>query len=138
MTRCCIRVSFLLDTDTVSFHLRRARALTSRLIQYGGQLHISTPSLGELYAWAYKRDTVKRLRLLDELLPQLRVLLFDEPCAEEFGRLRGSLLRRGISVPTVDLVIAATARVHGLTLVTHNTADFARVPDLRLESWLAP
>jgi len=131
-------MSFLLDTDAVSIHLRREHALTSRFVQHGGQLHISTPSLGELYTWAYKRDTVKRLRILDEMLPQLQILPFDDECAEEFGKVRGTLLRRGISVPTMDLMIAATARVHGLTLVTHNTADFARVPDLPLEDWLAP
>ncbi|MGD9646111.1 MAG: type II toxin-antitoxin system VapC family toxin [Pirellulales bacterium] len=130
-------MSFSLDTDTISTHLRRAHALTSRFVQYGGRLYLSTISLGELFAWAYKRDTVKRLRIVDEFLPQLVRLAFDDACAEEFGKLRGLLLRQGISVPTADLMIAATARVHDLTLVTHNTADFARVPDLRLEDWLA-
>lgn len=130
-------MSFLLDTDTLSIHLRRAQVLTSRFIQHGGQLHLSTLSLGELYAWAYKCDTVKRLGIVDDVLPQLRMVVFDEECAEEFGKLRGTLLRQGISVPTVDLMIAATARVHGLTLVTHNTVDFVRVPDLKLEDWLA-
>jgi tRNA(fMet)-specific endonuclease VapC len=130
-------MSFLLDTDTVSIHLRRDHALASRFVQYCGQLHISTLSWGELSSWAYKRDTVKRLRIVDEIRPQLQVLAFDEECAEEFGKLRGPLLRQGIVIPTVDLMIAATARVHGLTLVTHNTADFTRVPDLQLEDWLA-
>jgi tRNA(fMet)-specific endonuclease VapC len=34
-----------------------------------------------------------------------------------------------------DLMIAATARAHGLTLVTHNSAEFVRVPGLPLEDW---
>jgi tRNA(fMet)-specific endonuclease VapC len=37
-----------------------------------------------------------------------------------------------------DLFIAAHARASGLTLVTNNTAEFARVPDLRLENWTRP
>ena len=43
-------------------------------------------------------------------------------------------------MPTVhlDLFIASTALVHGLTLVTHNTKDFAHVPGLTLEDWLVP
>jgi len=42
-----------------------------------------------------------------------------------------------VTVATIDLMIASVALVHDLTLVTHNTAHFAHVPDLRLEDWLA-
>ena len=66
------------------------------------------------------------------------VLDFDHPCAEQFGKVRGGLLRQGISVPTADLMIASVALVHDLTLVTNNTADFRRIPGLRLDDWLTP
>ena len=39
---------------------------------------------------------------------------------------------------SIDLMIASTALVHDLTLVTHNTSHFARIPGLRLADWLAP
>ena len=55
-----------------------------------------------------------------------------------FGQVRGRLLRRGISVPTSDLMIASVALVHNLTLVTHNTADYQHVPGLRLDDWIGP
>jgi len=64
------------------------------------------------------------------------VLSYDEQCAREFGRIRGTLLRQGVSISSVDLMIAAVALVHDLTLVTHNTADFRQVPALRLDDWL--
>jgi predicted nucleic acid-binding protein len=35
-------------------------------------------------------------------------------------------------------MIAATALVHDLTLVTHNTKHFTPIPDLRLDDWLTP
>ncbi|MCC7474350.1 MAG: type II toxin-antitoxin system VapC family toxin [Pirellulales bacterium] len=54
------------------------------------------------------------------------------------GKLNGHLLRQGIVVSQPDLMIAATALVHDLTLVTHNTRDFQHVPGLRLEDWLQP
>ena len=41
-------------------------------------------------------------------------------------------------MPNSDLLIAATALVHGLTLVTHNTRHFQNVPNLEVEEWLAP
>jgi predicted nucleic acid-binding protein len=49
-----------------------------------------------------------------------RVLPVDLLVAEEWGRLRA---RR--SLPVVDALLAATARVHGLTMVTRNESDFA-------------
>jgi len=38
----------------------------------------------------------------------------------------------------LDLLIAAVALLHDLTLVTHNTRDFQGISGLRLENWLAP
>ncbi len=73
-----------------------------------------------------------------ELLADVQVLSFDSDCARRFGEVRGALLQSGISVPTPDLMIAATALVHNLTLVTHNTADYRHVPNLLLDDWLVP
>ena len=63
---------------------------------------------------------------------------FDADCAEQFGQLRVDLRRRGLTVDNMDLLIASTALVYDLSLVTHNTTDFQNIPDLRLEDWLAP
>jgi tRNA(fMet)-specific endonuclease VapC len=68
----------------------------------------------------------------------ISVLSFDEACALELGKVRGSLLRQGIRVSPVDLMIACVALVHDLTLVTHNTKDFQNIPGLSLEDWLTP
>lgn len=131
-------MSYLLDTNICSEHLRRPAGLSHRFIQHSGRLHISTVVLGELYAWAYRRlDPRPLLRSLErDLLDDVQVLTFDSICAERFGVERGGLLRRGIVVSTLDLMIASVALVHDLTLVTHNTADFQHVPELRLEDWL--
>jgi tRNA(fMet)-specific endonuclease VapC len=133
-------MSFLLDTDTCSAHLKRPAGLTHRFIQHSGRLFVSSIVLGELYAWAYRRSSPQRLvdRIEKELLPDVFLLDFDRACAIEFGQLRGDLLRRGIAVSRSDLLIATTARVHGLTLVTHNTRDFKNIPGLRLDDWLLP
>jgi tRNA(fMet)-specific endonuclease VapC len=132
-------MSHLLDTNTCAAHFRRPAGLAHRFIQYGGGLFIPTVVLGELYAGAYRAaDPSPLLQKISELLNDVEVLSFDRECAEGFGRVRGSLLRQGISVPTADLMIAAVALAHNLTLVTHNTADFRNVPGLRLEDWLVP
>jgi tRNA(fMet)-specific endonuclease VapC len=132
-------MNFLLDTDICSAHMRRPAKLTHRFIQYTGQIAISTVTLAELYAGAYKHSQVKRLLgLIADLLQEVQVIDFDAVCAEKFGQVRGTLLQQGISVPTTDLMIASAALVHNLTLVTHNTADFQNIHGLRLDDWLTP
>jgi len=133
-------MSFLLDTDICSAHLKRPSGLMHRFVQYSGGLYISTIVLGELYTWAYHRKNPASVfhRIEDDLLPDVTVLDFNSHCAKEFGRVRGQLLHKGISVNRVDLMIGAVALVHDLTMVTHNTADYKRIPGLRLADWLMP
>ncbi len=132
-------MNFLLDTDTCSAHMRRPTKLAHRFIQYTGQLAISSVTLAELYAGAYKHSQVKRLlTAIADLLQEVRVIDFDAVCAEKFGQIRGPLLQQGISTPTADLMIASAALVHNLTLVTHNAADFQNIPAVRLDDWLTP
>ena len=132
-------MSYLLDTNICSAHFRRSGGLAHRFIQYGGGLFVPTIVLGELFTGAYHAgNPFPPLQKIADLVIDMQVLDFDQTCAEQFGKLRGSLLQRGISVPTADLMIAAVALVHNLTLVTHNTADFQHIPDLRLDDWLTP
>ncbi len=133
-------MSFLLDTNICSAHFRRPAGLAHRFMQYSGRLFVPTIVLGELFAWAYRRDDPKPLLkfIKGDLLLDVAVLDFDSSCAEEYGRRRGQLLRQGMPVGEPDVMIAAVALVHGLTLVTHNTVDFQHIPGLRLDDWLAP
>ena len=131
-------MSFLLDTNICVAHLRRPAGLAHRFIQHSGRLSIASLVLAELYAGAYHLpDPAPLVAAIRDLLADVRVLPFDEDCAEQFGSTRGGLLKQGVSVSTVDLMIASVALVHDLTVVTHNTADFRNIPDLRLEDWLS-
>jgi tRNA(fMet)-specific endonuclease VapC len=131
-------INFLLDTDTCSDHLKRLAGLMHRITQHVGGLCIPTIALGELYTWAFNRknpaDSIKRIE--NDLVPDVCVLEFDSACAKTFGAVRGKLLQVGISVSRLDLLIASVALVHNLTLVTHNTADFENIPNLRLDDWI--
>ena len=46
-----------------------------------------------------------------------------------------SVYCRGQRVPDLDLLIAATATTHGLTVATLNMKHFSRIPDLAVEDW---
>ncbi len=132
-------MTHLLDTDTCSAHMRRPAGLAHRFFQYAGGLAIASVTLAELYAGAYRRAQPQRLlTLIGDLLQDVHVLDFNSACALQFGQLRGSLSLQGFQVATADLIIASTALVNNLTLVTHNTADYKRIPNLRLDDWLIP
>jgi tRNA(fMet)-specific endonuclease VapC len=133
-------MSFLLDTNIISVHLRRPSGLAHRFFQYSGRLYTTSIVLAELFVWAHNRpDPTKILKIIDDLLFQEVTLLnFDRDCAYEFGRLRVELRRIGIEVPIMDLMIASVALVHDLTLVTHNTKDYRNIPGLHLDDWLTP
>jgi len=98
-------MSFLLDTNIISAHLRRPAALAHRFFQYSGRVLTTSVVLGELFVWAYNRpDPTKILNAIDELLSQeVNVLDFDRDCANEFGRVRIQLRRSGIEVPSVEV-----------------------------------
>ncbi len=62
-------------------------------------------------------------------------LPFDDRCAHEYAKVRANLAKKGTPIGPNDMLIAAVALANGLTLVTHNTAEFSRVVGLTLEDW---
>lgn len=94
-------------------------------------LYLSVLTLGEIRKGiARLPDGTKRRRLAQWLEHDLRerfagrILPVDEDAADLWGRLQAAAEGRGWPFPTLDCQIAATAMVHGLTLVTRNTNDF--------------
>jgi tRNA(fMet)-specific endonuclease VapC len=132
-------LSFLLDTNICSAHLRRPGGLAHRFTQHGGQIAIPSLVLGELLVDAYHHPSPERLLPgIEQLLLEVQVIPFDVPCARRFGELRGALLKKGRTMNAVDAMIAAVALVHDFTLVSNNSKHFEGVPNLRLEDWLSP
>ncbi len=130
-------MSFLVDTDICSAHLRNTKNVSRRFLQHSGQLSISVVSLGELYTWTKRQESSPRHQQgLTALLSDMTVLDVDHAVAQRFGEIRAQLLDRGQPVAGMDLLIAATALVHDLTMVTHNTRHFDNIPGLTLADWL--
>jgi tRNA(fMet)-specific endonuclease VapC len=133
-------MSFLLDTNILSAHLRRSTELAHRFFQYSGRLYTSSVCLGELCVWAYgRRDPAPMLASIERLFEyEVSLIDYDRDCAHRFGRERIALRQKGIEVGSTDLMIGCVALEYDLTLVTHNTADFRNIPNLRLVDWLKP
>jgi tRNA(fMet)-specific endonuclease VapC len=89
-------MNFLLDTDICSAHMRRPAILAHRFVQYTSQLAISSVTLAELYAGAYRHSQTSRLlTLVADLRQEVEILDFDALCAEKFGQVRGGAVAAG-------------------------------------------
>ncbi len=131
-------IRFLLDTNVV-IDLGRQRniVLMSRVSGTStDELAISSISLGELYYGEQRVGVPSRsLLALNSFLAPVAVLPFGHREASFYGLVRADLERKGMTIGAHDLMIAATALAHDITLVTRDTSDFSRVQDLRIEDW---
>ncbi len=66
---------------------------------------------------------------------QFPVLEFDHDDARQAGEIRAHLASKGTPIGPYDVLIAGQAKARKLTLVTHNTTEFTRVPGLKVEDW---
>jgi tRNA(fMet)-specific endonuclease VapC len=90
----------------------------------------------ELFFGAAKsRSPEKTLDAQRAFLEKFRSLPFDTEAALQYGQVRAELESRGTPIGANDLLIASIALANGLTLVTHNTREFAGVPGLSLADW---
>ena len=77
----------------------------------------------------------RRRNALGGFLAPYRSLSFDSACVPKYARLCDELERAGQMIGGNDMLIAAIALTHDLTLVTHNCGEFNRVSGLRAEDW---
>lgn len=129
----------LLDTNICSGYLRQHSLIYQKVMQHAGQLAVSAITWGELYTWAmHPAAGPNRNTALTDFINDVHFLPVEIVVAETFGSLRATLRGSGSPVPELDLLIASTALAHGLTLVTNNTKDFARIPGINLQDWTTP
>lgn len=131
-------MAFLIDTDICSAYLKGTRQLYGPFQMYGGGLYLSTVTLAELWSWLLrKRASERHLDSLQDLLKYATILPVDVAVASRSGQERARLFDAGKPTPVADMLIAGTALVHNLTVVTHNVDHYRVVPDLRIVDWLA-
>jgi tRNA(fMet)-specific endonuclease VapC len=129
-------LSFLIDTDWVIDHLNAVSEVTRRLKELEPQrLALSIISAAELWEGVYfSRDQKRSQVMLEAFLSGVTILNLDEEVCKRFGHLRGSMRKRGQVMGDFDLLIAATALRHNLTLLTNNRKHFAGIAGLQIQS----
>lgn len=96
---------------------------------------LSVISVAELHVGAEKSGSDRNRKALRHFLEPLEIADFDFAAAESYGRLRHALQQAGTPIGPLDTQIAAHALALGVTLVTKNQREFARVPGLQLANW---
>lgn len=133
---------YLFDTDVLTTVLktRPPKQLLKRLAEVpASQQFTSTITISEIVYGAHKSDrSAYHIRNLETvLLPAVNVLDFDAKAAYIAGEMRAHLEGKGEPLMFADIQIAAIACANDLTLVTGNVKHFVRIPDFRIENWLA-
>lgn len=128
---------FLLDTDTIIFSLKGSQTVRHHLERHVNEpMAISAITLMELYYGAYKSQKVTgNLAKIKKLEQVFEIIPIEIDSVEIFGMLKAGLEQSGTPLDDFDLVIAACALSHNLTLVTNNQKHFRRIEGLRLENW---
>ena len=129
---------YLLDTNICIFIIKnKPAAVRERFAElHPGEVGLSAVTEAELLHGVYKSVRVEQnLAAVLDFASQLVVVPFGSQVTETYGRIRAELERAGQPIGPLDVQIAATAVAHGLTLVTNNTREFARVPGIQLEDW---
>ena len=126
----CLDSTFLIDLLKGD---PAASAKMKEIESLGEPVSLPSPCLTEVLLGAHFKGGALLRDTLDAV-GRLDILEVDAAVAAEAGRLGAELLRRGRSLPTTDLLIAAAARLSGRVLVTRDT-DFARIPGLAVEGY---
>lgn len=126
-------MSWLLDADVLSQPAKRSgdRKVIAWLEREEAACHTSTIVIAQLAYWVRSREGRQRETLqkwLSQLLDAMqgRVLGFSVAVAHVWAEQQRAFERAGVRMSLADSYIAATARRHGLTVVTGNNRDFDR------------
>jgi tRNA(fMet)-specific endonuclease VapC len=131
---------YLLDTNIVIYVMkRRPVEVLDTFNKHASRMAISAITLAELMHGAEKSSRpAENLAAVEDFCSRLEVLPYTPKAAQHYGAIRTALEKIGQPIGINDLHIAAHARSEGLTLVTNNMKEFAKVPALQLENWIEP
>ncbi|MEE2024329.1 PIN domain-containing protein [Alkalimonas mucilaginosa] len=138
-----MKKTYMLDTNICSFIMRERPETLLKVLQghveNKDRLVISAITYAELRFGAIgKKASPKHNLIVDQFMERVdAVLPWDKAAVEATATIKRYLAERGTPIGANDAAIAGNAIAAGCVLVTNNTREFERVPDLRIEDWSA-
>ncbi|MEW6540396.1 MAG: type II toxin-antitoxin system VapC family toxin [Bacillota bacterium] len=131
-------MKYMLDTNICIYIIKKKPPEVFRRFESleVGDLCISSITFAKLQYGVYKSQYPERNKIaLAGFLAPIEILPFSDRAASFYGRIRADLDKKGRLIGAYDLLIAAHALAEDLILVTNNTKEFSRIPDLHLQCW---
>ena len=131
-------MKYMLDTNICIYAIKhKPDTVIRKILSHDPEeLCISAITYAELMHGVEKSMAVERNRIAMSLfLSPITILQFDERAAEEYGRIKAELEKKGTPIGPMDTLIASHAKSRGLIIVTNNTREFNRVVGVTVEDW---
>ena len=129
---------YVLDTNIcIALIRKKPPTVLAHITKYSiTDITISSITIAELQ-FGVSKSTVphQNQQALDQFLLPFTFLAFDHTATSIYGTIRAFLEAQGTPIGVLDMLIAAQVIAHNLILVTNNTREFMRVPNLVLEDW---
>lgn len=129
---------YMLDTNICIYAIKnKPESVISSLSEHDpSEICISSITYAELMHGVEKSKAVEKNRMaLNCFLSTIEIVSFDDVAAEEYGRIRADLEKKGTPIGVLDMMIAGHAKSLNYTVVTNNIREFERVENLDLENW---
>ncbi len=131
-------MKYMLDTNICIYAIKhKPDTVIKKFLSHDPEeLCISAITYAELMHGVEKSMAVEKNRIAMSLfLSLITILQFDERAAEEYGRIKAELEKKGTPIDPMDTLIASHTKSRGLIIVTNNTRKFNRVAGLTIEDW---
>lgn len=133
-------VQFLLDTNTVAFHIRQSSSELQRRLRRvpAARLALSVITEMEIRYGLARNPSLRIAPLIETFLSGIMILPLTSEVARTYANVRATLDRAGTPIGPLDLMIGSHAMAVGAILITNNLAEFRRIAGLRCEDWTRP
>ena len=129
----------LLDTDTLSAYMRREAAVVTQVEDYlltHDEISFSVMTRYEVLRGLKAKGATTKLQAFQELCASSDILPLTDDIIDMAADVYADLYNRGELIGEADMLIAGTALVHNLVVVTNNQRHFNRIVGLQLDNWI--
>ncbi|MBM4078860.1 MAG: type II toxin-antitoxin system VapC family toxin [Planctomycetes bacterium] len=129
----------VLDTDTLSAIMRQSPLVIPKARAYlaeHGRFTLSVITRYEVLRGLKVKGAVKQVAAFDRFCARVEILPVNDETAVRGADIYAELSRSGELIGDADILIAASALIHGLGVSTNNESHFGRVRGLHVENWL--
>lgn len=132
-------MKYLLDTNICIYIIKKKPPeVLQKFNRYPvGEIGLSSITIAELkYGVQKSQQQDRNEKALEKFLIPFEIVNFDYKASIAYGKIRAELESKGTPIGPLDNLIAAHALSLNVTLVTNNTREFIRIPDLKVINWV--